>query len=127
MVPFRLPAFRLTMPTISTPIAPSSSLATLVGLISRPSEDFRALAPSEALTPPSFMAARKNARSFTSPPRALITGATFGMAVVTSSSATTVWFSTAFKKLMASASSSDESLKAFCKEIVVSSAFCCSS
>ena len=110
------------MPSVS-----KKSEAAFVGFTNRPRLDFRALAPSDAATPLSFIAAMKNARSFTSPPRALITGATFGIAVVISSRATTDWFSTAFRKLIASARPSEESLKAFCKEIVVASAFCCSS
>ena len=65
----------------------------------------------------------KNAKSFTSPPSCWITGATFGIAVVISSSDTTVWFSTALRKSIDAAKSSDDILNAFCKEIVVSSAF----
>ena len=40
-----------------------------------------------------------------------------------SSRDTTVWFSTAFKKLIESARLSDDIPKAFCNAIVVSSAF----
>ena len=83
------------------------SLALSVGLIRDARPDFNALAPSDALIPPSFMAVKKNAKSFTSPPSCFTTGAALGIAVVMSSRDTTVWFSTAFRKLIASANSSD--------------------
>ena len=83
------------------------SFALSVGLIRDARPDLSAFAPSDALTPPSFIADRKNARSLTSPPNCLTTGAALGIAVVISSRDTTVWFSTAFKKLIASANSSD--------------------
>ena len=60
--------------------------------------------------------------SRTSPPRPLITGATLGIAADKSCKETTVWFSTIFKKLIVSASSSPDSLKADCKAMVVFSA-----
>ena len=98
----------------------------MVGLIIDARPDFNALAPSDALIPPSFIAVRKNARSSTFPPSCLTTGAALGIAIVKSSIERTVWFSTAFKKLIFCANSSADKPKAFCNEIVVSSACCCS-
>ena len=99
-VAFRSPLFLLTMLTMSMPKPCSISLALLVGLISDAKPDLSALAPSDALIPPSFMAVIKNAKSLTSPPSCWITGATFGIAVVISSRDVTVWFSTALRKLI---------------------------
>ena len=109
---------------MSIPKSLSIPLALLVGLIRDARPDFNAFAPSDALIPPSFMAAMKNAKSFTSPPSCFTTGAAFGIAVVISSKDTTVWFSTEFKKLIASAKSVAAMPKALDKDIVVSSAFC---
>ena len=108
------------------PKSESIPLAFLVGLIIEARPDLSALAPSDALMPPSFIAVIKNAKSLTSPPKDLMTGATFGIAIVMSSRDVTVWFSTALRKSIDCASSSDEIPIAFCKEIVVSSACCCS-
>ena len=52
-----------------------------------------------------------------------MTGAAFGIAVATSSRESTVWFSTALRKSIDSARFSDDIEKAFCNDIVVSSAF----
>ena len=97
--------------------------AFVVGLINAARPDLSALAPSDALIPPSFIAAIKNAKSFTSPPSCWITGATFGIAVVISSRDTTVWFSTALRKSIDAARFSEDILNEFCNEIVVSRAF----
>ena len=104
----RFPALASTIPLILIPNPASISDALSVGLISEARPDFNAFAPSDALIPPSFMAVKKNAKSLTSPPSCLIIGATLGIAMVISSSDTTVWFSTAFKKSMLDAKSSVE-------------------
>ena len=65
---FKLPLSFSTIPTMSIPKPLSISLALVVGLIKDARPDLSALAPSDALIPPSFMAVRKNAKSFTSPP-----------------------------------------------------------
>ena len=57
------------MPIKSIPKPLNLSVATFVGLIRDASPDFNALAPSLALIPPSLIAVRYKARSFTSPPR----------------------------------------------------------
>ena len=108
------------------PRSPSIPAAFLDGLINDARPDLSALAPSDALIPPSFMAVRKNARSSTSPPSCLITGPAFGIAIVKSSIDTTVWFSTALRKLILLVKSLAETPKAFVNDIVVSSAFSCS-
>ena len=82
------------------------SFATLVGLIKDASPDFKALAPSDALIPPSLIAVKYNAKSSTLPPRPLIIGPALGIASTKSLRVVDVWFSTAFKKLIDSASSS---------------------
>ena len=87
--------------------------------------DFSALAPSEALIPPSFIAVRKKAKSSTSPPSCLTTGPAFGIAIVKSEIAVIVSFSTALRKSILLASSSAATPKAFVTEIVVSKASCC--
>ena len=92
------------MPEIFIPNPASISLAFLVGLINDARPDLSALAPSEALIPPSFMAVKKKARSSTSPPSCWITGPAFGIAIVKSSIETTVWFSTALRKFILLAS-----------------------
>ena len=120
--PLTSPSFASIIPLRFTPNPLSTALALSVGLIRDARPDLSALAPCAALTPPSFIAAIKKARSLTSPPRALTTGATLGIASVISSSATTVWFSTAFRKSISPARSAEESPNAFCKDIVVSSA-----
>ena len=51
-----------------TPRSPRNALAFADGLIKDARPDLSALAPSDALIPPSFIAVRKNARSSTSPP-----------------------------------------------------------
>ena len=97
-----------------------------VGLMSDARPDFRALAPSDALIPPSRIAVRKNAKSLTSPPSCWITGAAFGIAVVRSSIDVTVWFSTALRKLISPRRSFVAVPKALVNEIVVSRALLCS-
>ena len=125
-VALRSPLFFVTISLALIPKAASISDALPVGLINAARPDLSALAPSDALIPPSFIAAMKNVKSFTSPPSCWITGATFGIAVVMSSRDTTVWFSTALRKFIESASLSEDIPKAFCNEIVVSRAFCVS-
>ena len=63
------PALPVTISSIETPQPVSKSLDTFVGLIIDASPDLSAFAPSAAFTPPSFIAVRSNAKSFTSPPR----------------------------------------------------------
>ena len=109
-----------------TPMPASMSLAFLLGLINDARPDLSALAPSDALMPPSFMAVKKNAKSSTDPPSCLTTGPALGIASVKSSIDTTVWFSTAFKKLILPARSSAAIPKALVTEIVVSKALSCS-
>ena len=104
----------------------SISLVFFAGLIIDARPDLSALAPSDALIPPSFIAVIKNARSSTDPPSCLTTGPAFGIAIVKSSIERTVWFSTALRKLIFCANCSADIPKAFCKEIVVSRACCCS-
>ena len=120
------PAFASTIPLIFIP-SPSSILDALSdGLIKDARPDLSALAPCAALIPPSFIAVKKNARSSTSPPSCLTTGPAFGIAIVKSSIATTVWFSTALRKSIFFAKSSAATPNAFVIDIVVSSASCCS-
>ena len=116
------PAFASTIPLKLIPNSSACLLAAFDGLIKDARPDFKALAASAAPTPPSCIAAIKNAKSFISPPSCLITGATLGIAWVMSSSATTVWFSTAFKKLTVSSNSFPVTLKAFWIAIVASKA-----
>ena len=97
--------------------------AFLLGLIMDARPDLSALAPSDALIPPSFIAVRKNVRSSTLPPSCLTTGAAFGIAIVRSSIEVTVWFSTALRKSIFPASSSVDEPKAFVSDMVVSSAW----
>ena len=125
-MPFRSPLFASTTPLILIPIAASISEVFFVGLIIEARPDFNAFAPSDALIPPSFIAVMKKARSSTSPPSCLTTGAALGIAIVKSSIERTVWFSTALRKSIFFARSSVERPNAFCKEIVVSNACCCS-
>ena len=125
-MPFKFPALLSTMPFMLMPISARNSLVFFAGLMMDASPDLSALAPSDALIPPSFIAVIKNARSSTDPPSCFTTGPAFGIAIVKSSIDKTVWFSTAFRKLIFCASCSDDIPKAFCKEIVVSSACCCS-
>ena len=120
------PLFASTSPLTLIPKFPINFAALSDGLIKDARPDFNALAPSDALIPPSFIAVKKNARSSTDPPSCLITGAAFGIAIVRSSIDKSVWFSTAFKKSIFLASSSLDKPNALCKEIVVSSACCCS-
>ena len=89
------------------------SVATLVGLIRDAIADLIAFAPSAALTPPSFIAVRYRAKSFTSPPNALITGPAFGIASVKSARLVDVWFSTALRKSIDCVNSSVFCLNAF--------------
>ena len=121
-----LPAFPSTIALTLIPNPASISLAFLLGLINAARPDFNALAPSDALIPPSFIAVRKKAKSSTLPPSCLITGPAFGIATVKSSIFTTVWFSTALRKLILFLRSSAETPNAFVNEIVVSNAFPCS-
>ena len=125
-VPFKFPALLSTIPLMLIPRSARNSLVFFAGLIIEARPDLSALAPSEALIPPSFIAVIKNARSSTEPPSCFTTGPAFGIAIVKSSIERTVWFSTALRKLIFCASCSEETPKAFCKEIVVSSACCCS-
>ena len=120
------PLFDSTMPLILTPKSAKNADAFLLGLINDARPDFKAFAPSDALIPPSFIAVIKNARSSTSPPSCLMTGAAFGIAIVKSSIFKTVWFSTALRKSIFSFSLSASSPKAFVKDIVVSNACSCS-
>ena len=113
IVAVRFPAFCVTMPPKSIPIAANFSVATLVGLIKEARADFNALAPSDALIPPSFIAVKYKARSLTSPPSPCITGPAFGIASTRSARLVDVWFSTEFKKLIDSASCS-----VFCLKVV---------
>ena len=62
------PLFASTIPLRLIPNPASICVAFSVGLIILERPDFRALAPSEALIPPSRIAVKKNARSSTSPP-----------------------------------------------------------
>ena len=62
------PWFDSTIPLILMPSSPRNLLAFVDGLINDARPDLSALAPSDALIPPSFIAVRKNARSSTSPP-----------------------------------------------------------
>ena len=120
------PLFASTSPLILIPKAPINFAALSDGLIKDARPDLSALAPSDALIPPSFIAVRKNARSSTVPPSCFTTGAAFGIAIVKSSMDKSVWFSTALRKSIFFASSSLEIPNALCREIVVSSACCCS-
>ena len=62
------PLLASTIPLIFTPSSPRNLVAFVDGLINDARPDLSALAPSDALIPPSFIAVRKNARSSTSPP-----------------------------------------------------------
>ena len=123
---FTFPLFASTIPVMLIPISISIALAFLVGLIRDARPDLSALAPSDALIPPSFIAVKKNARSSTSPPNCLTTGPALGIAIVKSSIDTTVWFSTALRKSIFLVKSSAATPKAFVIDIVVSNAFSCS-
>ena len=118
--------FASTIPLIFIPRPPSILDAFSDGLIKDARPDLSALAPSEALMPPSFIAVRKNARSSTSPPSCCTTGPALGIAIVKSSIDTTVWFSTALRKSIFFAKSSAATPNAFVTEIVVSNACSCS-
>ena len=121
----RFPWLASTIPLILIPTAAAALDAALLGLIKDASPDLSALAPCAAEIPPSCIAAMKYAKSFTSPPSCWITGATFGIASVKSSSATTVWFSTALRKSIVPAIAEVSIWKAFLSAIVVSNAFSC--
>ena len=58
IVPVKLPAFLSTIPPRSIPNPVNISFATLVGLIIDANADLSALAPSEALIPPSRIAVK---------------------------------------------------------------------
>ena len=121
--------FPLLVSTIAlmfTPSFPRNAAAFSDGLIKDARPDFKALAPSDALIPPSFIAVKKKARSSTDPPNCWTTGPALGIASVKSSIDTTVWFSTALRKLILLAKSSAATPKAFVTDIVVSSACSCS-
>ena len=75
--------------------------------------DLIALAPSDAFTPPSFIAVKYNAKSFTSPPRDFTTGPALGIASTKSARLVDVWFSTALRKSIDCVSSSVLDLNAF--------------
>ena len=94
------PLFASTIALILIPRSESIPAAFLDGLIKDARPDLSAFAPSDALMPPSFIAVIKNAKSSTLPPSCLTTGPAFGIATVKSSILRTVWFSTAFKKLI---------------------------
>ena len=115
-----------TIALILTPSPASIADAFLLGLINAARPDFNALAPSDALMPPSFIAVRKNAKSSTSPPSCFTTGPALGIAIVKSSIDTTVWFSTALRKLIFFAKSSAAVPNAFVIDMVVSRACPCS-
>ena len=119
---FKFPTLPSTIPFILIPRSASIAAALSDGLIKDASPDLSALAPSDALIPPSRIAVRKNARSSTLPPSCLTTGPAFGIAIVKSSIAVIVWFSTEFKKLIFPARSSAAKPKASVKDIVVNSA-----
>ena len=124
--PLTSPLFDSTMFLTFMPNPASMSAAFPVGLISAARPDFKALAPSDALIPPSRIAVRKNARSSTSPPSCLTTGPALGTAMVRSSIEVTVWFSTALRKLIFFAKSVVAVPKALVMDIVVFRASCCS-
>ena len=67
-VAFKSPLLFTTISLALIPKPLSISDALPVGLISAARPDLRALAPSDALIPPSFIAAMKKVKSFTSPP-----------------------------------------------------------
>ena len=67
-IPFTSPLLASTMPLMLMPNPCINSLAFALGLIIEARPDLSALAPSDALMPPSFIAVRKNARSSTLPP-----------------------------------------------------------
>ena len=120
------PLFASTSPFMLMPNLPRNFADFSDGLINEARPDFNALAPSEALIPPSFIAVKKKAKSSTFPPSCFTTGAALGIAIVKSSIDSSVWFSTALRKSIFFASSSLEIPNALCKDIVVSSACCCS-
>ena len=123
---FMSPWFPSTISLMLTPRPASILDAFSDGLIKDARPDLSALAPSDALIPPSFIAVRKNARSSTSPPSCFTTGPAFGTAIVKSSIDTIVWFSTELRKSIFFARSSAAIPNALVKEIVVSSACSCS-
>ena len=90
---------------MSMPNSDMSPTVCFVGLIIDARPDFNALAASEALTPPSRIAVKYNAKSCTSPPNCFTTVPAFGIASTKSFRVVDVWFSTAFKKLIDSVSS----------------------
>ena len=112
------------MPWTLTPRDSSISAAFPVGLIKAAKPDFKALAPSEALIPPSFIAVRKKARSSTLPPSCFTTGPAFGIAIVRSLMAVMVSFSTELRKLILPAKSSAATPNASVTAIVALSASC---
>ena len=63
IVPVKFPAFDVTIFFKSIPIALNFLAATSVGLIKAARPDFKALALSEALIPPSLIAVRYRASS----------------------------------------------------------------
>ena len=123
-MPLTSPLFASTIPFIFIPRSERNLADFSEGLIKEARPDFNALAPSDALIPPSFMAVRKKAKSSTSPPSCLTTGPAFGIAIVKSSIAVMVWFSTAFKKLIFEARSSAAIPKAFVIDTVAFKASC---
>ena len=78
------PAFALTIPSIFTPNEFNTSVVFCAGLIIDARPDLSALADSEALIPPSRIAVRNKAKSFTSPPSCLTTGPALGIAITRS-------------------------------------------
>ena len=119
---FKFPTLPSTIPFILIPISASIAVAFSVGLINDARPDLSAFAPSDALIPPSRIAVKKNARSSTLPPSCFTTGPAFGIAIVKSSIAVMVWFSTEFKKLIFPAKSSAAKPKASVKDMVVNNA-----
>ena len=112
IIPKRFPSFSVTTFSKLIPNSAAISFACFVGLINLPREDFNPFAASAAPTPPSRIAARNTAISFTSPPSPTITGATRGIDSAKSCKLKTEEFSTIFKKLIEFANSSLESLNA---------------
>ena len=111
---------------ISTPKLLITSTVFSVGLIIEARPDFNALADSAALIPPSRIAVRNSARSCTSPPSCLTTGPALGIATTRSLRDVEVWFSTALRKLIDSASSLVFKLNALCRDRVADIASCLS-
>ena len=120
--PMKSPLFSWAIFFMLMPYDSATADAALVGDIRLAKPDFRAFAPSAALTPPSRIAVSNTDKSSMLPPSPLMTGATRGIACVMSSRLVIVWFSTALRKFVFAASSSLETPNADCILIVASSA-----